>query len=95
MSEPELTKEERILRAMKLTLAGVIRDTATPAGMHHPLSDSTIEDMRQCLALISARERELAAEAGRDASARPRYADEPSRAGQVVEFYQKRPGDDG
>lgn len=95
MSEPELTKEERILRAMKLTLAGVIRDTATPQGMRHPLSDSTIEDMRQCLALISARERELAAEAGRDASARPRYADEPSRAGQVVEFYKKRPDDDG
>jgi hypothetical protein len=95
MSEPELTKEERILRAMKLTLAGVIRDTATPQGMRHPLSDSTIEDLRQCLALISARERELAAEAGRDTSARPRYADEPSRAGQVIEFYQKRPDDDG
>jgi len=95
MSEPELTKEERILRAMKLTLAGVIRDTATPAGMRHPLSDATIEDMRQCLALISARERELAAEAGRSSDARPRYADEPSRAGQVIEFYQKRPDDDG
>ena len=33
MSEPELSKEARILRAVKLTLAGVIRDTATPAGM--------------------------------------------------------------
>jgi hypothetical protein len=95
MSEPELSKEERILRAMKLTLAGVIRDTATPQGMRHPLSDATIEDLRQCLALISARERELAAESGRDTSARPRYADEPARAGQVIRLYENRPDDDG
>lgn len=95
MSEAELTKEERILRAMKLTLAGVVRDTATVHGMRHPLSDATIEDLRQCLALISARERELAEAAGRDTSARPRYADEPSRAGQVIELYKKRPDGDG
>ena len=76
MSETELSMEERILRAVKLTLANVIRDTATPHGMRHPLSDATIEDLRQCLALISARERELAQAAGRDASARPRYADD-------------------
>ena len=52
--------EERILQAVKLTLANVIKDTATPHGMRHPLSDGTIQDLRQCLALISARERELA-----------------------------------
>ena len=86
MSETELSKEERILQAMKLTLSGVIRDTATPHGMRHPLSDATIEDLRQCLALISARERELAQAAGRDPSA---------RAEQVIEFYKKRPDDDG
>ncbi|HYL90793.1 MAG TPA: hypothetical protein VEU32_18735 [Burkholderiales bacterium] len=76
MSETELSKEERILQAVKLTLAGVIRDTATPHGMRHPLSDATIEDLRQCLALISARERELAHAAGRDANTRPRYRDQ-------------------
>ena len=95
MSEAELSKEERILRAMKITLAGVIRDTSTPHGMRHPLSDATIEDLRQCLALISARERELAQAAGRDTSSRPHYADEPSRAGQVIEFYKKKPETDG
>jgi hypothetical protein len=87
MSEPELSKEARILRAVKLTLAGVIRDTATPAGMQHPLSDATIEDLRQCLALISARERELAAE---DSRAKPRFADEPGP--QVVRLV-KKPGE--
>jgi hypothetical protein len=95
VSETELSMEERILRAVKRTLANVVRDTATPHGMRHPLSDATIEDLRQCLALISARERELADAAGRDSSARPRYADEPSRAGQVIDFYKKRPDDDG
>jgi hypothetical protein len=95
MSEPELSMEERILQAVKLTLAGVIRDTATPHGMRHPLSDATIADLRQCLALISARERELAQAAGKTQEARPRYADKPGRADQVIDFYKKKPGDDG
>jgi hypothetical protein len=92
MNDPELSKEERILQAMKLTLAGVIKDTATPHGMRHPLSDATIQDLRQCLALISARERELAQAAGRSAGARPRYADEPGREDTVIRFHKKPPG---
>lgn len=95
MSETELTKEERILRAVKRTLANVVRDTATPHGMRHPLSDATIEDLRQCLALISARERELAQAAGREMSTRPRYADEPERAGQVIRIHKKPEDGDG
>jgi len=87
MSETELSMEARILQAVKRTLASVVRDTATPHGMRHPLSDATIEDLRQCLSLISARERELAAEASR---AKPRFADEPGP--QVVRLAQK-PGD--
>ena len=92
MSETALSKEERILRAVKHTLAAVVRDTATPHGMRHPLSDATIEDLRQCLALISARERELAQAAGRDSSARPRMADAPASAAQIVRLV-KKPGD--
>ncbi len=95
MSDSKLSTEERILRAVKLTLAGVIRDTATPHGMRHPLSDATIEDLRQCLALISARERELAQAAGRDPSARPRYADEPTGAKQVMKLVRKPGKQDG
>jgi hypothetical protein len=82
----ELSKEERILRAVKMTLAAVIKDTATPHGMQHPLSDSTIEDLRQCLALISARERELAGES----QAKPRFSDEPGGES-VVQFYRRKP----
>lgn len=86
--------EARILQAVKLTLANVIKDTATPHGMRHPLSDATIEDLRQCLALISARERELAQAAGRAAPGKPRYADEPARGDAVVRLHKKKPGGD-
>lgn len=94
MSDPQLSMEERILQAVKLTLANVIKDTATPHGMRHPLSDGTIEDLRQCLALIAARERELAAAAARTQSARPRFADEPPREGVPVHFHRKKPSGD-
>ena len=95
MSDPELSMEERILQAVKLTLAGVIRDTATPHGMRHPLSDATIKDLRECLALISARERELAQAAGRPIGGQPRYADEPGRKESVIRVHRKPADDDG
>jgi hypothetical protein len=93
MSDPQLSMEERILQAVKLTLAGVIKDTATPHGMRHPLSDATIQDLRQCLALISARERELAEAAGRPMQKRPHFTDEPARKDKVVRFHKKKPSD--
>jgi len=91
MSEAEFSMEERILQAVKLTLAGVIKDTATPQGMRHPLSDGTIQDLRQCLALISVRERELGEAAGRPVGGQPRYADEPGREDTVIRFHKKKP----
>ena len=95
MSDPEVSMEKRILTAVKFTLAAVIRDTATPHGMRHPLSDETIKDLRQCLALISARERELAQTAGRPTNERPRFADEPPREDVVVRFHKKKPSGEG
>ena len=94
MSDPELSMEVRILAAVKLTLAAVIRDTATPHGMRHPLSDGTIKDLRECLTLISAREREIAQAAGGPTSERPRYADEPAREDSVMRFHKKMPSRD-
>jgi len=92
MTEPAPSIEQRILGAVKLTLAGVIRDTATPHGMRHPLSDGTIEDLRQCLALISARERELAGTAANPQSLRPRFADEPAPQTATVQFHKTAKG---
>ncbi len=77
MSEDELTKEEIILKQVKGVITAVIKDTATPPHLQHPLSRETIEAMRECLFLISEREQELAQEYGRDTSARPRFKDEP------------------
>jgi hypothetical protein len=78
----DLTKEQQILIAMRKTLSGIIKDVTPPPGMRHPLSAGTIEDVRQCLALIAAREKELADAQGRGGE-RPYYADEPPAA-QVV-----------
>lgn len=89
MTDAKPSKEERVLRAVKLALTNVIKDTATPAGMRHPLSDGTIEDLRQCLALISARERELAEAAGRPQTQRPRYVDDPAPQKETVVKFQK------
>lgn len=77
MTEEELTKEERILRVMKRVLTNIAKDTYTRPGYRHPLSDDTVNDIRNCLGLISARERELDAAAGRENKARPRFVDEP------------------
>lgn len=78
-SEPELTKEERILRIMKRVLTDVAKDTHAKPGFRHPLSEDTIQGMRECLALIAAREQELAEEFGRPMNMRPRFIDEPKR----------------
>jgi hypothetical protein len=76
-------KEFQILQAMKTTLTDVIKDTATTPGLKHPLSDHTIENIRHCLVLITARERELAQEAGISMNQRPHFTDEPQSAAVV------------
>ncbi len=78
-----LSKEERILSVMQKVLTRVIKETATAPGLKHPLSEDCINDMRECLVLISARKQELAKDAGRTSGARPRYIDEPRSQGPV------------
>lgn len=84
MSEPNHEKEELILQSVKKVLTDVIKDTATPPGMRHPLKDDTIRAMRDCLVLISDREQELAQAAGRNMDMRPHFTDEPRKRGDVV-----------
>lgn len=66
--------ELRVIRAMKQTLLNVIKDTTSQPGQKHPLSDNTIEDIRQCLGLIAVREGELTGDSGKR---RPKFVDEP------------------
>lgn len=91
-SEPtsEHTKEERILRLLKKVLTDVIKDTTTPPGMKHPLSDNTIEGIRDCLTLITSRENELQVEAGRESKNRPHFTDEPQK-NVVVNLEKSKP----
>ena len=84
MSDQAPSKEENILSAVKRVLTEVIKDTATQPGVKHPLNDNTINGLRDCLVLISQRQQELAAEAGRTMDARPRFTDEPQPQGDVV-----------
>lgn len=83
MSETVSSQEREILKVMRKVLTQIIKDTTPPSrSMKHPLSAQTIQDVRQCLGLISARERELADAAGL-AQERPYFVDEP-RAADVV-----------
>ena len=77
-NETELSKEQQILRAMRKTLTSIVRDVAPRDGVPSPFSPDTVENIRMCLGLISAREAELAEALGLSRDVRPGYADEPA-----------------
>ena len=78
MSKDTVSKEEQVLQVMKKVLTDIAKDTYTPTDLKHPLSESTIHSIRDCLVLITSREAEIAKEAGRENNMKPRYVDEPS-----------------
>jgi len=84
-NEPiHFTVEKRILVAMRKTLSNVVKDvTPSSSALKSPLSDATIEDIKMCFGLISAREQELAKEAGVEIKERPQYPDEPTKSNVV------------
>ena len=77
MSDTNPSKEAQVLRMVKRVLTDVAKDTHVKPGLKHPLSEHTINGIRDCLALITSREQELAQDAGRPSAARPRFIDEP------------------
>ncbi len=79
MSAEEISQEERILRMMKKVLTDVAKDTHAKPGFRHPLSEGTVQGIRECLGLISARERELVEARGKTMDKRPRFIDEPKK----------------
>lgn len=78
MSTDTPSKEQQILQVMKKVLTDVAKDTYTPSNLKHPLSESTIHNIRDCLSLIASREAEILEESGKENNMRPRYVDEPS-----------------
>ncbi|MCB1878049.1 MAG: segregation and condensation protein A [Chromatiales bacterium] len=79
----DLSTEQKIMVVMRKVLARIIKDTTPPPGMQHPLSEGTVEDIRQCLGLIAARERELGQILNPGVNEKPYYVDEVP-AGKVV-----------
>lgn len=77
MNDETQSKEEQILRIMRHVLTCVVKDTATDPRLKHPLAEGTIRDIREAMVLISARQQELAAAAGREMNDRPHFTDEP------------------
>lgn len=79
----ELSKEHTILVTLRKVLSSVVREITPEPGMPHPLSQQTMEDLRQVFTLIAAREREITLELGKPSLHRPHYVDEPKKANVV------------
>ncbi len=78
-SPEEHSKEQRVLRMCKRVLTDIAKDTVTPAGMKHPLSENTIQGIRDCLQLIASREAEILSSQGNESTSRPHFIDEPKK----------------
>ena len=86
-SSADLEKEKNILQAVRKTLAQVVVDvTPDSSAVRSPLQATTIEDIRMCFGLISAREREIMDEMQRSNNDRPHFIDEPNNVSNVVHF---------
>ncbi len=69
------------MMVMRKLLTTIVREvTPQSKSLKHPLSEKTIQDIRYCLGLITAREKELADDAGRSVRERPYFVDEPPQA---------------
>lgn len=79
------SKEHRILITLRKVLSAVARDTSPPPGRTNPLSAKTIDDIKHCFQLITAREKEIIEAAGEEMDKRPRYADDVQKS-QIIQF---------
>jgi hypothetical protein len=80
MADKNTDKEARMLTMMKRVLTEIAKETYTTPGFKHPLSDNTITGIRECLALITAREAEIKAANGETSTARPKLpGDKPDK----------------
>jgi hypothetical protein len=85
MSKEESIKEQGILRQMRKTLGNVVRDVTPLGGRSNPLTENTINDIKDCFAMISEREKELAEKLNFD-QAKPYYKDGELPNAQILNF---------
>jgi len=76
---------------MRLILTEIARETAVHKGARHALSSETIVRMRDCLSLISARERELNEARGIKMTSRPTLGGEKTDSVRV-QLRKPKPG---
>jgi hypothetical protein len=88
LAAKEMSVEQRILRAMRKTLASVVRDATPRPGTSGFLSEDTVEQIKSCFELIASRERELGGALGLD-EARPVYPDQ-QQASKTVHLSRKK-----
>ncbi|VAW60755.1 hypothetical protein MNBD_GAMMA09-1510 [hydrothermal vent metagenome] len=69
----DFKKELDVLVTLRKVISSVVREITPEPGMRHPLSDSTLEDVRQSFILIAAREKEISEEMGKPSIHRPMY----------------------
>jgi len=89
MNLDDLDKEQQIMLVMRKVLTGIIREITPEPGQPYPLSEPLVQDIRQCLGLISSREQELMAAKGQTNTDRPYFSDE-TPAVQTVPFPASR-----
>ncbi len=85
MDTKELSKEQRVLRQVRKTLGNIVKDVTPLGGRPNPLSNSTIQDIKDCFGLISEREKELAEKLHFD-QGKPYYADGEQPNANVINF---------
>lgn len=91
--DTDLKKELDILVTLRKVLSSVVREITPDPGMRHPLSDATMEDVRQSFLLISAREKEISESLGKPSLHRPVYKGESPKAN-VVKLHGLKSSDD-
>lgn len=93
MIEQTLSKEQRILRVLRKVLANIVKDATPAPGMPHPLTESTVHDIRDLFGLISEREAELTEEAGKQINEKPVYAGEAKKTN-VIKLHKTKKDSD-
>ena len=71
--DADLQKELQVLVTLRKVISSVVREITPDPGMKHPLSEATMEDVRQGFILIASREKEISEAMGKPSLHRPIY----------------------
>lgn len=92
----DFKKELDVLVTLRKVISSIVREITPDPGMKHPLSESTMEDVRQSFILIAAREKEISEAMGKPSLHRPIYKGDTPKSNVVKIHGLKSPkkGDD-